>query len=519
MNKTFRNATGRLLIASTLWFQAAAPAAAQDFIETFTWSGRPAAVLNGGTATSVWWNEDNWDVRADTMRIFLGGERQATAVYGGFPSLTDGRRNDRNVAGGDGGVGVGVMTIPDEASMSARMRNPMLISAGTPGVVEFRAPRFNTAGHWWEVSITPANGTLAAGEMTAMPSSPGYKAPMDSINVFFKDQEDNDPCYFDQANTGSARTPFWFGAASFRKAIGGVIVDAYEPFNPTPVVPSERIPTDPSEADKLFAWRIEYRPSSIDVYGDMNEDGTLELLKSFQTTVPWSEVHVHLLGISYGGGTRHPEQNRLDPAGYGWNVTGCFDYPEVRDFPWKDIRIGPVKFGRVAAFPKTVQEARAGNWMSQDIRDTFHFGTSQPNQNSYDRNASPAFQLAPGQSKTLTLTLSAAEAAGVGQATLVYDINFWGQAGLVVNGVNVGTMPRRERLPAEMQDPALWWQRSINVDPALLTAGTNTVIITALAPPAGEAATEGVKFDRVHFEFGYGARPPAPAAPKGIRFR
>lgn len=497
---------GRVLTAALL---AAAPAGAQDFIESFTWSGRHAATINGGAHTSVWWNEDNWDVRVDTGRILHGGERQATAVYGGHADPVDGRRNDRSAVGGDGGPGVGVMTLPNEGSMSARLRNPMQISAGTPGVVEFRAPRFNTTGHWWEVSITPANGTLIAGELTAMPSSPGYPEPMDSINVFLKDQDNNGPCYYPP-------TPGFFFSPAFRKSIGGVIVDKWEPGNG---VMGDRFPTGLGEEDHLHLWRIEFRPSSIAFYGDLNEDGNPELLRTFQVTIPWSEVHVHLLGISYGGGTRHPEGNRLDPEGYGWSVTGCYEYPQIRDFPWKDIRIGPVKYGSTAQFPKSVQDMRTGGWLKQDIRDTLNIGAGQPNAAPYDRNFSPAFLLTPGQSKNLTFTLTAGEAAGIGQALLVYDVKSWGRASLTVNGTPVGEMPGKERFPIQMQDGALWWQRSMVIDPSLLTAGMNTLTVTAVAPPLGENPTEPVQFDRVHVEAGNGTRPPAPAAPRGIRFR
>ncbi|MCH7523228.1 MAG: hypothetical protein IH920_05610 [Chloroflexi bacterium] len=51
--------------------------------------------------------------------------------------------------GGDGSPGVGIMHIDFEGSTSARMRNPMIISAERPGIVEFRTSNLMTTGHWW----------------------------------------------------------------------------------------------------------------------------------------------------------------------------------------------------------------------------------------------------------------------------------------------------------------------------------------------------------------------------------
>ena len=78
--------------------------------------------------------------------------------------------NEALVIGGDGSPGVAAMRMNFEGILTARLRNPMLVSATRPGVVEFYAPKFVTTGHWWEIALTPANGSVVSGQNTSIPT-------------------------------------------------------------------------------------------------------------------------------------------------------------------------------------------------------------------------------------------------------------------------------------------------------------------------------------------------------------
>lgn len=503
-------------LAAAMLLRAATPAGAATFTEDFAWQGNHAATVNGGAVSTVHWNEDEWDIHVDTRRISAGDRYSVSVFPAASADVSDGNIGVGNTVGGTGSAGVGIMRLPAENSLGARLRNPMLITAQTPGVVEFRATRFNTSGHWWEVAITPYNGGVISGQFTSIPNTPGFVTPLDSINVLSRADIDS-PC---------PPYPGWTFNIRVEKTINGVVDHPAGPL----------LQADPAEEHVLYPWRIEYYPDHISVYGDLDKNGIMELINTFNMVVPWGEVYVYLLAVSYGGGTRHPQGNRLDPNGYGWSQTGCMEYPQLRDFAWKDVHVGPVKYARTASFPKnngTVQTPKLTGWMKQDLRDFMNVGPGFPNTEEWERNSTAAFwggyeNEGPwsygdrDNSRDLSFDLPPAAAAGLVGARLVYDIKRYGTPSLTVNGTSVGVMPRVDpNAPSDMRDGATFWQKSIDFNPALLHAGTNTITIST-PPNSDSELTAGI--DRVHIELAYNtaAVPPdgiAPARPQGLRFR
>jgi len=438
----------------------------------------------------VWWNEDNWDVRTDTAynSVIADGGSEHTDIHRSVPDLNSGVQDNAYVVGGDGSPGVGIMHLDFEAISSARLRNPMLISVDQPGVVEFRTTNFVTTGHWWELAITPAgpNDIIAGGEATAVPApgdgaagfannpGPGSRPAEDSIN-FITIGNGDVPCI-----TG------WEFLNGVEKSVNGVDQEIVGP----------AIPTDPSEKDELYAWRLEYYPDKIIAFVDLDKDGTKEHHATFDVTVPWDQVYVHLIAVAYQA-DHHPQG-------------ACFQ-GQVREIPWKDVSVWPVKYARTASHPKnegTRQLPKETGWTGYDIRDTQRFGPatddpSQANEAAYDQHASMAFcsgnwyncyLQGPVGSQTLTFELPASDAQGIARAQLIFDIRENGSGTLEVNGVNVGAMPDKSTAPGLNQDTE-WAQRSIVVDPSLLQPGQNTIKVTM---------SGNVGFDRLHFELAYG---------------
>lgn len=478
------------------------------FVEPFTWQGDHGAIIGGGTSNTVWWNAHNWDTRGDTANnAFDGGPKGGQGgdhidIHVGSSDLTDGKRlNNKYVIGGDGGPGVGTMHLDMETVSSARLRNPMLISSGSPGIVEFRAPTSLTSGHWWEIAIAPANKPVTGAEFTAAPSTsddidgqpgPGHRPSEDSINfiVFGKDDV---PC-----QTG------WGINTGITKSIGGNATDSFGPTITTGADPT-------TNADKLFAWRIEYYPDQMKLFADLNEDGTKELLHTFNVSVPWSEVYVYIMGAAY--------QAYHHPQGLG----NCHNLGQIRELPWKEVRIGPVKYTKTKAYPKeqgTDRVQKNTGWMGFDMRDSQRFGVvngiPQPNAASYDEWKSTAFCTQdtwycdkPEPTKTLSFNLPSEDAIGITHAQLIYDIRYNGTATLSLNGTTVpGDLLTQSSVPGhETNGEKHWVQRSKEVDPSLFKAGENTIII---------ASTGQVMMDRLQFEFGYGQGAAVTGAPTPI---
>jgi len=466
------------------------------FVESFTWQGDHGAIIAGGTSNTVWWNAHNWDTRGDTAyNAFDGGPKGGQGgdhidIHTSSADLTDGKRlNNKYVIGGDGGPGVGTMHLDMETISSARLRNPMLISAGSPGIVEFRAPTSLTSGHWWEVAIAPANKPVSGAEFTAAPSTsddidgqqgPGHRPAEDSIN-FIVFGRDDVPC-----------TSGWGINTGITKSLGGSTTDSLGPIITTGADPT-------TSADKLFAWRLEYYPDKMKLFADLNEDGTRELLHTFNVSVPWSEVYVYLMGAAY--------QAYHHPQGLG----DCHNLGQIRELPWKEVLILPVKYPKTRAYPKeqgTDRIQKNTGWMGFDMRDSQRFGVvngiEQPNGASYDEWKSAAFCSMntwfcdnPVSTKTLTFNIPAEDASGITHAQFIYDIRYDGTVTLEVNGKTVpGSLLTQSSVPGHGSNGEKHWvQRSKEVDPSFFQAGTNTLVVKM---------SGSVMMDRLQFEFGYG---------------
>ena len=449
------------------------------FYEPFTWQGAPAAVVNGGAGTSVWWNEDAWDTRVSTAHNTVegGGRGNSIDIRRSTADLSDATALDnRYVIGGDGSPGVGVMQLDFEGITSARLRNPMLISDAQPGVVEFMAPVFSTTGHWWEVAIIPTDEVIG-GDFTAVPGpgsiehtffgnpGPGNAPAEDSINFIYMGATDV-PC-----------TVGWRTITGFTRSVDHVRTDVRGP----------EIPNDPSQKDDLFRYRLVYYPDHVDVYMDLNEDGELELLHSYEVDVPWNEVYVVLIGVAYQA-DHHPQAD------------ACYQ-GQTRDLQWKDLSVSPVKYGSTAAFPKqdsVNQDARNGGWLDFDLRDTHRdrTGANQPNPEAYHKHLSVHICSdsnvwgcnSDTASTSLSLGLTSLDLEGAERALFTYDIRRTGGAKLYVNGTFVGDLPRANFPSQNVEE---WIHRSIDVPVSLLRSGDNTVRLEY----SGDVQLESLQFE------------------------
>jgi hypothetical protein len=463
------------------------------FLERFVWSGDHAAET-GDHGTTVWWDPHSWDVRGDTqfLAVTSPGKGFHTDIHrAASPVVSDGRAANAHVVNGDGSPGVGVMHTDYQAIVSARLRNPMLIAPGRPGVVTFWAPRFQTSAHWWEIAITPAN-QVAGAEYTSVPSvddpfegplltgnegtpGPGHRPAEESVNLIATGFPDA-PC---QTDLG------WRVRFGVKSTIGGVTRDAVNKRQSI----EELMSTDPAERDKLYQWRIEFHPDRVVLFGVRYGTGEFEELDAFPVTVPWPEVYVHFLAVAYQA-DHHPQPP-------------CF-LGQVRELQWRDITVEPVRYAATVVTPKEAgvdNVPRRTGWMSFDLRDTQRFGTMQPNPLAYDRFGSLAYCrggvfFCTTQTERIDLTFTRPSQFGVlARTQLVYDIRSVGGSGsatLFVNGTRVGVLPPASSVKGARGEE--WVHRSIDVPASLLRPGANDLRIDL----------EGVvQLDRLQMEFAY----------------
>jgi hypothetical protein len=505
------------------------PGGPYAFTETFTWKGDHAASAGTGSSSSVFWNPDDWDVRG--ANDFLTGTINSDVGQTGYhvdivkaasADPTSGAVDPSGTTiGGDGSPGLGIMRVDEQAIVSARLRNPLLIASETqPGIVTFNATRFVTTGHWWEISITPTDvvqgaeagpvpGDAANCHSDANDCNDGLSGPADGdgspgpgrrpanqgINLDILGWPDI-PLSSDAGNAFRYR----FGT---KAQIGNTdkTVDVWHAqYGMT--LPT----TSPDEKDLLYAYRIEYRPSGIDLYADFDKNGTFTFHQHFARPIPWSEVYVHFIALAYQA-DHHPQ------ACCGFQGT-------VREMKWRNLGVRPVKYPHTSIAPRdqgTDRVARRTGWMSYDLRDLQRFGppvngAPQANDHVFSRVTSMAYTSfdvnwgdAPPGVKTVDLdvTLTADQAAAA-RARLLYDIKYTGTADVTINGAAIGQLlpatsepaAANQGIPLSQADFSdMWVHRSIEIASGKLKVGANHLHLDLRGK---------VQLDRLQLDFGHG---------------
>ena len=482
------------------------PPVAHSFVELFAWQGNHASTINRTNSsgsvdhvgTTVWWNEDAWDIVGDSSYLATAYDDFGAEIgkQTGFhidvhkavsaDPTNSAEDNTLMLVGGNGAPGVAAMRLDQQGVLGARLRNPMLISATQAGVVEFYAPRFVTTGHWWEVAITPANQVIGATN-TAVPAQIGRAPFEDGLNVVVIGHDDV-PC-----------TTGWHVRYDVSRTVGGVETLLEEQHSSVDQFTS----THPSEKDALYHWRIEFRPNGLDLYADFQKTGQMTLQRHVDMAIPWAEVNVHLLGVAYQA-DHHPQGS------------ACYQ-GKVRELNWRNVSVSPVKYARTSIAPRngvSTNVQRNTGWMGYDLRDIQRFGPAvggapQANLDAYNAYAAMAFGSvdlrwagapAPVSKRSLSVDLSA-EQATAALARLVYDIKGRGSVRLTVNGTTVGAIPdmnsvRYFAAQAQAGDNNLgeFTHRGVAIPAGLLKTGSNVVHLEL---------TGEVVLDRLHLEFGH----------------
>ncbi len=486
------------------------------FLEDFRWKGNHAATIAAGAATTVWMDESSWDVRGDTSYIAVTpGTDDGITFTNAFhvdihkAASTDPRSgvidNTHYNVGGDGSAGIGIFHLDYQDILSARLRNPMLISAAQPGVVRFYAPLFNTTGHWWELAITPADQVIG-GEHTTVPSvnsglpepgssnaqpGPGHDAAADSLNLVA----------FGSADYPCLGFPGWRTRFGVSKTQNGT----RSHYITQSATQGDFVQTDPSQANTLVLWEIQYFPDHVALLADFDGDGNVSSLESWPVTLPWSEVHVHLMAVGYQS-THHP-------------ASTC-NLGQIREIQWRNVEVYPVKYARTDVFPKNVgtqQLPKELGFSSYDLRDIQRFGAAvngvpQPNDAAFSANhpgkycvdgGYPCFS-STAQSPNLALALPANVGEGLLGAKVLADLKDAAGAGVhasaaaTLNGAALGRFPEHDAVLTDANDWAEWVRRALPAPAAAVHAGANTL---------GLALETGAYVDRVELELLYGPGP------------
>ncbi len=472
------------------------------FVEDFRFQGNHAAHIANGAATTVWWDESSWDARGDTS--FTAVELINSEINNRFHidihrAMTgnprDARVNNVSAAiGGDGTAGVGIMHLDFQDIISARLRNPMLISNAQVASVSFYAPLFVTTAHWWEIAITPAASIVGA-EHTGVPGQgaaalagpilggaqpgPGHAPAADSINIVAFGASDV-PC-----DSG------WQTRFGLTKTLAGSTTQSVNYVSQL----SELLQTGLNQANTLVHWKLEYSPSGISLLVDLNETGNFSLVESWNVAIPWNEVHVQLMAVAYQA-DHHPQ--------------GACYLGHIREMAWRDVIVQPVKFAATDVFPKNLGATQVPNqtgFRAYDIRDIQRFGAAvngvlQPNAVSYSNANSGRYCNDAGypcfgnqSSADLTLAIPARAGMQVADAKFVYDTkdrdNESSSSALNFNGQNLGVLPGHDSV-AGAESPT-WVRRAASIP--VTAIATNNAINLSLQ--------SGTYLDRLEVEIGY----------------
>jgi hypothetical protein len=472
------------------------------FVEDFRYQGNHAAHIANGAATTVWWDEASWDARGDTS--YTAVEPFNSAINNRFhidihKAMTANPRDARvnNVSasvGGDGSSGVGIMHLDFQDIISARLRNPMLISNAQVASVSFYAPLFVTTGHWWEIAITPAAG-IVGGEHTGVPGQggaalagpivggaqpgPGHAPAADSINVVAFGASDV-PC-----DTG------WQTRFGVTKTIAGTTTQTINYVSQL----SELLPTNVDQANTLVHWKLEYSPSGISLLVDLNETGSFSIVESWNVAIPWNEAHVQLMAVAYQA-DHHPQ--------------GACYLGHIREMAWRDVVVQPVKFVATDVFPRNLGAAQVPNqtgFRAYDVRDIQRFGTDvngvpQPNLGGYSNANSGRYCNDAGypcfgnqSSASLQLPIPARAGMQVAAAQFVYDTkdreNGSSTSSLSFNGQSIGLLPGHDSVAGA--EWVAWVRRAVPL-PASTIAASNTINLSLQS---------GTYLDRLEVEIGY----------------
>lgn len=499
-----------------------APAAAHgaDFSERFAFKGERAFTTGAG-GQAAFWNSDDWDVRADTYDIAVTPNDESAPWRGHYTAVLKAKSSKHSSGAvkegsplSSGGGGVGVMRLDYQGVLSARLRNPMMVTSSRPGTVSFYAPLFATTGHWWEVAITPADQPTA-GEYTAVPArqspeglnspvsgkdddgstnGPGHRASIeDAVNVISTGFPDAPACF----GTG------WHARWALTSARAGRVTDHVNPKADL----SKLYKLDPKKKDRLVRWKITYTPTKVVLSGDRDGDGKLERVDAWKVDIPWRQVYVNLLYVAYQAG-HHPAPN----CGYG-----KYGIVQSQQTAWRDVKVSPVAYSQTTVYPKTAAQARDAGWMFYDLRDLdAHVGAGAPNRERYDKYQS---YLAcskdnggglpcPNRAKrTLTLKTMIDDGAvsGLRRAQLLADLRYAGGVRVKVNGKDAGAFPRVPKRPDIAENDGFgdafeveaWVRRAVDVPTSALGPGLNTIELT-LDPDTN------VDIDRIQLELARG---------------